>query len=901
MSRYCFLTFELDEVTRTLTQEGATLPLQPKAFDLLLLLLDSPGRVFSREELFARLWPNTVVSDAALTQSVAQVRRALGPEGKDVIRTHSRKGYAIIVPVRRIYFEGPESELIPVEKNRSPVIPSIETRAIRALIAFVLVAALGGVFWNLQEPSAETGKAVVVRVDLEPTLEFQDQTWAGEVLAALLRVDSAGSRRFELTEQHALTRAESAEEVRLSGIYRLKAAQTGTQLTVDWSLTGAAGGRVNWSDTQPVENLLDMVAELEAQLDRYLPGSQAKPRGTSPSLSEASVMAFADGRRARSDGQYGKARDALARAVKLAPHFALARTELAELLWLMGQRDLAISHARAGVELAAEEDAIGQRLTRSTLLAIMRDFRAAAEDMRVLVALHPEKYEWRLRLASYLISAGEIPGAMEVLGEIDVRALAPFGQAQWHQQQALAQAGAERLSEAMESAGKALAIATSHGLASKAAEAHLLLAWFYQRQRKMELASEHATKAAQGFASGDDVAQYFNAEQMRLGLALVRGEAVAEAEINALEDLAARSANAWFTGYALMVRGNWLMARHEMEQANQVWRRAVDLFSEIGERRGMQASTLTLAHLLRQQQRFDEARALTDPFMKEGVVLLVDRWTLLRAQAQDFWAQGDLQAAVRLLDDALLLPGMESGGNSAGVLCQRADLQLWLGEAAAAHSDVARCLERADELPTKEAADLKHYAALLGITILASQSRVGELASSDPEYALPATAPALETSSEMQGRVALYAASHLPTQTAEDWVQLAIQQPAVRARSRDLLASDIAECHLRLRQRRHADAVIACERAKAIDNGQVSPLSHWLELLEILLDDADAATAAAWTQEVHALEAPFLLGLAERLREEIAPRSDPDTRTSLHYSHFQNRGAKSHLSRTQSP
>src|SRR5713101_7325472 len=88
-----FGSFRLDTAKRLLTREGAHLTLPPKTFDLLLLLVESRGRVFTKKELISALWPDTFVEDANLTFQISTLRKALGPDGSEWIETLPRYGY----------------------------------------------------------------------------------------------------------------------------------------------------------------------------------------------------------------------------------------------------------------------------------------------------------------------------------------------------------------------------------------------------------------------------------------------------------------------------------------------------------------------------------------------------------------------------------------------------------------------------------------------------------------------------------------------------------------------------------------------------------------------------------------------------------------------------------------
>jgi DNA-binding winged helix-turn-helix (wHTH) protein len=94
--RIRFGAFTLDLDTRQLTQGGREIHLAPKAFDLLVtLVLDRP-KVLSKSVLQERLWPETFVAEANLSNLVAEIREAIGDRARTplFIRTAHGFGYA---------------------------------------------------------------------------------------------------------------------------------------------------------------------------------------------------------------------------------------------------------------------------------------------------------------------------------------------------------------------------------------------------------------------------------------------------------------------------------------------------------------------------------------------------------------------------------------------------------------------------------------------------------------------------------------------------------------------------------------------------------------------------------------------------------------------------------------
>lgn len=94
--RIRFGPFVLDGDTRQLLQEGREIHLAPKAFELLVMLLGDRPNVLSKEVLQQRLWPETFVAEANLSNLVAEIREALKDRARAprFIRTAHGFGYA---------------------------------------------------------------------------------------------------------------------------------------------------------------------------------------------------------------------------------------------------------------------------------------------------------------------------------------------------------------------------------------------------------------------------------------------------------------------------------------------------------------------------------------------------------------------------------------------------------------------------------------------------------------------------------------------------------------------------------------------------------------------------------------------------------------------------------------
>jgi len=99
---YDFGRFRLDAAERALTKNGQVVPLTPKAFDTLVVLVRNNGRVVEKDELLKEVWPDTFVEEGVLAVNVAAIRKALndGDEERSYIETVPRRGYRFIGEVR---------------------------------------------------------------------------------------------------------------------------------------------------------------------------------------------------------------------------------------------------------------------------------------------------------------------------------------------------------------------------------------------------------------------------------------------------------------------------------------------------------------------------------------------------------------------------------------------------------------------------------------------------------------------------------------------------------------------------------------------------------------------------------------------------------------------------------
>ncbi len=158
---YAFGPFRLSPEERTLRRGDRNLPLPPKAFETLLLLVRNPGHLMLKEDLMRSLWPDSFVEEVNLANKISVLRKVLEdtePAGT-YIQTVPKLGYRFLPPVTRVWNSGPA----PANSKPQPV--KAEEPAIRfiALPFIILNADERVAFLGHSLPEAISGSLAAVR------------------------------------------------------------------------------------------------------------------------------------------------------------------------------------------------------------------------------------------------------------------------------------------------------------------------------------------------------------------------------------------------------------------------------------------------------------------------------------------------------------------------------------------------------------------------------------------------------------------------------------------------------------------------------------------------------------------------------------------------------------------
>ena len=149
--QYRFGEFTLDLDSGFLRRGADEITLRPKVFDALTYLVERSGRLVTKAELIGAIWPDAAVTDNSLAQCLAEIRRALGDDSQQIIRTVARRGYMFAAPVTTPALEFPrnpgEAPTAPAALPESPR-PAASRRgrwnAVAAAVV-VLAAVAGGI------------------------------------------------------------------------------------------------------------------------------------------------------------------------------------------------------------------------------------------------------------------------------------------------------------------------------------------------------------------------------------------------------------------------------------------------------------------------------------------------------------------------------------------------------------------------------------------------------------------------------------------------------------------------------------------------------------------------------------------------------------------------------------
>jgi Tol biopolymer transport system component/DNA-binding winged helix-turn-helix (wHTH) protein len=166
IKHFCrFGEFTVDSDQRVLLRNDSPVPLAPKVFETLLVLVGNSGRIVEKEELMSRLWPETFVEESNLTFNIKQLRKALGDNARQprFIETVARRGYRFIAEVTE---NCPAPLAVQTESGRASSTASAaspkRSYLTVATLAFLLVGSIAIAMWFMQGIYATSAPSVPI-------------------------------------------------------------------------------------------------------------------------------------------------------------------------------------------------------------------------------------------------------------------------------------------------------------------------------------------------------------------------------------------------------------------------------------------------------------------------------------------------------------------------------------------------------------------------------------------------------------------------------------------------------------------------------------------------------------------------------------------------------------------
>jgi DNA-binding winged helix-turn-helix (wHTH) protein/TolB-like protein/Tfp pilus assembly protein PilF len=442
-----FGDYRLDPAERLLVRAGQAIPLQPKLFDLLLALVERPGRLIEKEELMQAVWPDAVVEEANLTNNISILRKTLSQNGTPLIETVPKRGYRFVAPVLERSAEVSDRNDVSVRKE-SPAAqpPHMEngtsgSRSRHVLIPVFLLLVIAGIgsfrLLNGRSTSPLIRSIAVTPVrslatdGRDPALELG---MANTMINRLSSVRQIVVRPIGVVQKYLnseLDPVSIGKELRVDAVLESNFQRSEDRIRVTARLVRVADGSTVWTGKfdESFRDIFVMQDDLSEQLVRTLAlrlttEEQRRLLRRETGNAEAYQLCLR-GRyhvNRRNADDYRKAIDLYQQAIALDPNFATAWAGLAHALQSLAYsskpREL-MPRARDAVERALALD--DQQADAYSTLAMIRTFfdwdpLGAEQAHQKAIALDPQQEIVHRLYAITLMRSGRFD---EALTQID--------------------------------------------------------------------------------------------------------------------------------------------------------------------------------------------------------------------------------------------------------------------------------------------------------------------------------------------------------------------------------------------------------------------------------------------------------------------------------------------------
>jgi DNA-binding winged helix-turn-helix (wHTH) protein/tetratricopeptide (TPR) repeat protein len=462
---YEFDSFRIDPEERLLLQNGTPIPLTPKAFEILVVLVQHSERVVLKDDLMKELWPDSFVEEANLTQNIFMLRKALGESGRShrYIVTVPGRGYRFATRVREVNegktgqatrtTQSTENQII-VGTEPSPARDGIFSRQRLILGGCVLLFLLlaGGIgyrlpgiqrFWkgagsgNVQsDASTIPVRRSVAVLGFQNVSGQPDEGWLSTAISEMLSTELAAGEELRMVSGEDVARMKQelpwkgegtpgketlgrihrdlGSDFLVLGSYTVLGEKGKEQLHVDLRLEDARNGELvaAFGETGTEADLFDLLSRAGTQLREKLsvPGvSQADAgivRTSLPSNPEAARL-YSEGLAWLRVLDALKARDLLQKAIAADPRHPLPHSALAQALAVLGYDEKAREEAKNAFDLSKNLPREQQLWIEGRFREFSKDWKKAIEVYRSLYTFAPDNLDYGLRLAAAQDGGGD--------------------------------------------------------------------------------------------------------------------------------------------------------------------------------------------------------------------------------------------------------------------------------------------------------------------------------------------------------------------------------------------------------------------------------------------------------------------------------------------------------------
>ena len=349
--RLAFGTFEADLHSGELRKGGVRLRLQAQPFQLLVMLLERPGELVTREEICQKLWStDTFVDfDRSLGTAINKIREVLEDSATEprFVETLPRRGYRFIAPVVPVVESSQDRSSLPLgsttnkEEHRSPL-----SRRLIWISACVVLVASALVAWYSLRPHPIESIAVLPLASLsaDPSQQFLAYGVTDELTTNLAQINSLRVSSHTSSTACAGTQKPASQMARCLGVESLvegSVVKSGDRVRLTVQLIDAASDRHLWAHTYEIQasNILTAQGELAREIAQSIsavvtPKERDQLSRPHPMKPEVADLYFR-GSYALTNQHAVEARDLFNQATEVDPDSAEAWAGLADALHTM--------------------------------------------------------------------------------------------------------------------------------------------------------------------------------------------------------------------------------------------------------------------------------------------------------------------------------------------------------------------------------------------------------------------------------------------------------------------------------------------------------------------------------------------------------------------------------------